>query len=190
MNKWGRGKYGTTGGQAVAARFEDLSGGFIKSSPDSARGFKARLNYLMKHEGGGEALLAAGVKPRPKKIVDWLTGDVKPGAKSRRGVDEAYRALRRRNMARALRAKFRHSRRVTVQPLPYGKLPAQKQKRGQQFEQQPDKSFTVSPGQWDDLIDQWEEGDQEGLDESWMDVVDADAGSPPEAFYEVAYVGF
>lgn len=190
MPSWGRGKYGQSGGRAVAARFEELSGGFYRSSPDSGRGFEARLRYLLEHGGGGEALHAAGIKARPDRIVDWLTGDVTPSAKTRRGVDQAYQGLRRRNVARGLRSQFRSSRRVSVQPLPHRVLPAPKQRRGQQFEQESGREFAVSASQWDRLIDAWEEGDADQLDDEWMDVVDQDAGSPPERYYEVAYVGF
>lgn len=190
MTSWGRGKYGATGGQLVAAQFDRMTGdGFFKSSPDSERGFEARLTYVLKHGGGGEALHAAGVKADKSRVTDWLTGDIKPSRKTRAGVDAAYRQLRRQNLARKLKGRLSRKgtgTRITVEPLPASEVPADRQVRQGMFD---DREINVRAPEWNALVDAWADGDDDALDDAWMDVAD-DLGSPPEAYYEVSHVGF
>lgn len=193
MTSWGRGKYGQSGGAAVAAGLDALAGReglYYRSSPHSDRGFQARLTYVLDHRGGGEALHRHGLRPDVRRVVGWLTGDIKPRASTRDQVDAAYREMRRQNMARSLKSRLgREGRgtRVTVQPLPASQVPQDRQSRQEQFE---DREVTVRPDTWAKLVDAWEEEDWEEMDDVWMDDVAGDMGSPPEAYYEVAHVGF
>jgi hypothetical protein len=172
----------------VAAQFDDYKrAGDIRSDPLSDRGFEARLRYLLEHRGGGEAIHAAGLHPRPARVVDWLTGDISPRAQTRRQIDQAYQALRRRNVARSLKARLAGGRRVTVDPLPASAVPPEKQVRQGQFDE---REVSVSGSTFDRLVDAWEDDDQDDMDDIWVDDVAGDMGSPPEAYYEVAYVGF
>lgn len=191
MPSWGRGKYGESGGRHIAAAFDRYAAGaFFKSDPDSARGFEARLNYLLKHEGGGEAMASAGLRPKTGQVVDWLTGDVRPNKGTRERVDKAYRSLRGKNIARGLKHKLaRDGRgtRVTVEPLPPGKVPPEQRRRQAQFQ---DRETTIRPRDWNRFVDAWADGDDDALDDAWMDDVAGDLGSPPEAYFEVSHVGF
>lgn len=188
MPRWGRGKYGRSGGQAIGEKFDQFAdAGRIRSDPMSARGFEARLRYLLERRGGGEALAAQGVRPRQQQVVDWLTGDVTPRRSTREAVDRAYLGLRRRNVARSLRGRLSEGRRVTVQPLPDTAVPQHQKVRQGQFQ---DREVTIRPATFDRMVDAWEDGDQDELDDLWVEDVASDMGSPPEAYYEVQYVGF
>lgn len=192
MTSWGRGKYGQSGGQAVAARLDAMvpDGLYYRSSPHSDRGFEARLRYVLEHRGGGEALHAHGVRPDVGRVVGWLTGDIKPRRSTREGVDAAYREMRRENVARSLKGRLAgggRGTRVTVEPLPPAQVPLNKATRQNQFET---REVTVRPDTWRKLVDAWEEEDYDTMDDVWIDDVASDMGSPPEAYYEVAHVGF
>lgn len=193
MTKWGHGKYGTSGGRAVAARLDALAGDgglYFRSSPDSERGFQARLRYVLEHRGGGEALNRAGLKPDVDRVVGWLLADTKPTRRSREGVDAAYRELRRQNVARSLRGRLTRPIRVTVEPLPASALPTDRQTRQQQFVDEGDREVTIRPSTWHQFIDAWEDEDYDTMDDVWMDDVAGDMDSPPEGWFEVQHVGF
>lgn len=187
MPSWGHGKYGESGGRKIGEAFDRFAAdSYFRSSPDSERGFEARLRYLLQHGGGAEAMHAQGLRPTTGRVVDWLTGDVRPTRQTRARMDAAYRQVRRRNVARALKQKLSTGRRVTVEPLPASRVPADQRRRQAQFS---DREVTIRPSGWNGLVDAWEDDDLEGLDDEWMDIA-GDMGSPPEAYYEVGHVGF
>lgn len=188
MPRWGRGKYGTTGGEQVGGAFDAYArAGDIRSDPQSERGFEARLRYVLEHRGGGEALHAAGVKADQARVVGWLTGDITPRRATRAAVDQAYRGMRRRNVARALKAQLKGGRRATVSPLPSSAVPPDRQVRQGQFE---DREVSISGETFARMVDAWEDDDDDYLDDLWMDDVAGDMSSPPEAYWEVSHVGF
>lgn len=190
MTEWGRGKYGESGGRHIARAFDAYAADrFFKSDPDSARGFEARLRYLLQHRGGGEAMHREGLRPTTGRVVDWLTGDVRPNRATRERIDRAYRHLRRENIARGLKhrlARDGRGTRVTVEPLAPSKVPPEQRRRQAQFE---DREVTIRPREWSRYVDAWADGDDDALDDAWMDTA-GDLGSPPEAYYEVGHVGF
>lgn len=186
-DEWGQGKYGDTGGEKIAAAFDAWAADrFFRSDPMSARGFKARLRYLAEHRGGMERLARQGMTPRPRQLRQWFAGTVTPRRSTRAAVDRAYRQLRLRNVARALRVKLAGGRRITVEPLDPSAVPANRQVRQAQFD---DRETWVSGAKWARFVDAWEVDDMDHMDALWMDVCD-DLGSPPEAYWEVAHVGF
>lgn len=187
MPEWGHGKYGPTGGELIAAAFDQYAEGkFFRSDPMSPRGFRARLRYLQEHRGGMDLLQQHGVKARPRSVRAWLAGAVAPRRSTREAVDAAYRQLRRHNIARALRRRLADGRRITVEALPPDAVPVHQQTRQQQFD---DREAYVSGATWARFVDAWEYQDWGGMDDLWMDVCD-DLGSPPEGYYEVSHVGF
>lgn len=190
MPSWGHGKYGESGGRKIAAAFDGWAAEkFFRSDPDSARGFEARLNYLLQHRGGAEAMHAQGLRPTTGRVVDWLTGDVRPNRATRARVDQAYREVRKRNVARQLKAQLaRDGRgtRVTVEPLAPSAVPADQRRRQAQFE---DREITIRARDWNAFVDDWVDDDYDAMDDDWMDVA-GDMGSPPEAYFEVSHVGF
>lgn len=188
MAEWGHGKYGPTGGELIRDAFDAYARSrLIRSDPNSRRGVSARLNYLTSHRGGVEALQAQGLAARPRTLRGWLAGLVVPRRSSREAIDRAYRELRIRNVARELRRRLADGRRITVEPLPADAVPHTKQTRQGQFD---DREVFVDGGTWARFVDAWEDDDDRYMDDIWMDDVCGDLGSPPEAYYEVAHVGF
>lgn len=201
MTRWGHGKYGMPGGEAIAARFDQMTkGSFFASSVDDERGFLARLNYLVDTDRGSRALADAGVRLNQAKLTDWLIGDwkgggVKPTADSRRRVDTAYRRVRSHNLANWLKGQLtakdargrERGRRVDVQPLSGSSLPAHQRTRQQQFA---DRRIAVSIRHWRALVDAWAKGDLDAMDDLWMDICDDALGYEASGYYEVAHIGF
>lgn len=188
MPEWGHGQYGPSGGELIGDAFDAYaSSRFFRSDPNSRRGFAARLNYLLGRRGGADALARQGMSPRPRQVRQWLAGLVSPRRSTRAAVDRAYRELRLHNVARDLRRKLASGRRITVEPLPPDAVSHRSATRQGQFD---DREVWVSGALWAQFVDAWEEGDQEGMEDLWMDDVCSDLGSPPEGYYEVAHVGF
>lgn len=204
MTRWGHGKYGMPGGEAIAARFDQMTEGqFFKSSVDDERGFLARLNYLLGPNAGpqgAQALAHAGVRLNEAKLTDWLIGDwkgggVKPIADSRRRVDTAYRRVRARNLGNWLKSQLtvtdargrKRGRRIDVQPLSGGSVPTDQRTRQDQMS---DRRIAVSIRHWYALVDAWARGDLDAMDDLWMDVCDDALGSEASGYYEVAHIGF
>jgi hypothetical protein len=188
---WGHGKYATSGGRLIAARFDELTAGAFFASPaESPRGFEARLRYLLGTDSGARALAAAGIgKGGKAQFVDWLTGDVVPTRATMRHVDTAYRGTRRRNVAADLKRRLARDGRgtkITVEVLPPDRFPPEQRNRRRQVE---DRETTVRPSMWNRLVDAWAQGDFDEMDDAWMDICD-DLGSPPEEYFEVAHIGF
>jgi len=82
-----------------AALTEHYGARGIKSSVDSTRGFKARLNALEKAYGTKRAA-AAAIGVHKDNYTKWTTKGQKPSAASLRKVDAAYQALNRAKRAR------------------------------------------------------------------------------------------
>lgn len=194
--KWGQGKYGVPGGEAIAARFDQMTAGHLFASPvDTERGFRARLEYLLQRESGAQALADAGVPANEQKMVDWLSGAVTPNRKSRQMVETAYRRARSTNIAQWLKGQLitrdaqgnERGRKVDIEPLPGSAVPQHQAVRQSQFE---DRRITISPQEWRALVDSWAQGDIDGMNDEWMDICDDALGSNAAGYYEVAHVGF
>lgn len=187
MPTWGHGKYGKSGGTLIGEAFDRWAADrFIRSDPDSRRGYVARLRYLTTHRGGMDALAGQGMKSRPRQIRQWMAGAVVPRRSTRAAVDAAYRELRGRNVAGALRRKLADGRRITVEPLPPSAVPADHRHRQAQLS---DRETTVDGRMWSRFVGAWEAGDDMRMDDLWIEVCQ-DLGSPPEVYFEVRHVGF
>lgn len=192
MAEWGRGegKHGTPGGRLIAARFDQLvAGSFIASAPDTQRGFRARLEYLLRTESGARAMADADIGRNVRQVTDWLTGDVKPTRATMEKVDAAYRKARTENVARDLKRRLANGgrgTRITVEPLSPRDVPKDHRRRQAQLE---DREINIRPPRWAQFVDAWAEDDSEAMDTLWMDTCD-DISSPPELYFEVAHIGF
>lgn len=203
MAEWGHGQYGMPGGHALAAEFDRMvADRYLKSSPDSEIGIRARLEYLLNREGGATALAAAGIPGKRgeagvRQLVDWLSGAVHPRRATREKIDRAYREVRGRYVARWLKGQLRDARggrgaRVSVEPLPGTALPARSgdgrshRRRQNQFG---DKEFGIPPSRWADLVRAWDVGDLGGMDAMWVDLCDDILGSEGVGYYEVTHIG-
>lgn len=178
------GEYGAQGDPAskhIAAQIDEyaMSGG-IASSPESDRGFFARLNYLVKRKGGGGAMERNGVRPRT--LRDWRSGRTKASRANRERVDRAYQELRRENMMPRLKHELRQ-RQIEITPVNQGNVPRPRQRTLNV------RRKTLRSDQWDAILNAWEDGDFDTIQDVYDDAI-AEDDTDYSAYANVAYVGF
>ena len=173
---------GTLGSAAVAAVLDTLAG-FFASPVHTKRGLAARLRYLTTSQAGTQAMLEAGLTARPRTLKAWLAGKQTPTRKNLALIDDAYKTLRRRNIARYLlgRLNARGGTRVELHPLNQSGVELPRQ-RSLEF-----RSLNIR--RWDEIVASWADGDAQALDDAWTDQI-TDLGSDWGKYEYVNSVGF
>ena len=79
----------------------------------------ARLNYLTSSDHARQAARDAGLTVTDRTLKAWLEGKRHPSGKNLKKIDDAYRVVRRRNVARHLlkRLNANGGTRVEIHPL-------------------------------------------------------------------------
>ncbi|MFJ2818530.1 transcriptional regulator [Streptomyces sp. NPDC087294] len=181
------GKFGARGVrafEAVAVRLDGLVG-FVSSPVSSRRGLLARLRYLRRSGRAWEAARAAGLMVTDRTVKAWLEGKRSPSKVNLERIEVAYRAVRRRNVARYLVGRLnREGRgtRVEFHPLNQSQV-ARPFQRVLEFR-------TVNVRRWDRIVEAWVRGDMGALDEAWVDDVAVDLGSSWGQYDYVSAIGF
>ncbi|QEU90994.1 hypothetical protein [Streptomyces kanamyceticus] len=176
------GARGIKGHEVVARRLDDLAGG-IATPVTARRGLMARLRYLTRSEHARAAAREAGLTVTDRTLKAWLEGRRGPSRKNLERVDAAYRAVRRKNVARHLlgRLNARGGTRVELHPLNQSQVPRPHQ-RVLEFR-------TLNIRRWDRIVDAWAQGDDSALDAAWVDQI-VDLGSQWGQYEYVSNVGF
>ncbi|MCG0069368.1 XRE family transcriptional regulator [Streptomyces sp. FBKL.4005] len=177
------GARGVKGSQAVAQKLDELAGG-IATPVTEKRGFLARVRYLTRSGRQREAARRAGFDVKPATVKNWFSGKSKPSRKSVEAVDRAYREVRRANVARHLKERLnREGRgtRVEIHPLNQSQVSRPRQ-RVVEYRH-------LNVRRWDRIVDAWEAGDEEALDDAWVEVI-VDLGSQWGQYEYVTSVGF
>ncbi|WP_331728840.1 transcriptional regulator [Streptomyces canus] len=180
------GAHGKPGGEAISERLTELAGG-IKSSAASERGLEARLKYLTNSPAGYQAMERAGISVTPRTLIAWLAGDRDPNKANRGRLDAAYADLRRRNVAKSLKKRLSNNgrgTRVEVHPVNQGSVPTPRQRPLDV------RKVNIRPSQWDRLVDQWADGDVDGMNDEWEDIAADTLGSEWGAYTSVSAIGF
>lgn len=180
------GARGKPGGEAIAERLTELAGG-IKSSAISERGLEARLKYLTNSPAGYQAMERAGISVTPRTLIAWLAGDRDPNKANRGHIDTAYADLRRRNVAKSLKKRLNNNgrgTRVEVHPITQAGVTPSRQRALEV------RKVNIRPSQWDRLVDQWADGDIDGMNDEWDDIAADTLGSEWGAYTTVAAIGF
>lgn len=180
------GARGKPGGEAIADRLTELAGG-IKSSATSERGLEARLKYLTNSPAGYQAMERAGISVTPRTLIAWLSGDRDPSKANRGLIDAAYGDLRRRNVAKSLKNRLSNNgrgTRVEVHPVNQGSVPGPRQRDLNV------RKVNIRPSQWERLVDQWSDGDTDGMNDEWEAIAEDTLGSEWGAYTSVAAIGF
>ncbi|MFI1183721.1 transcriptional regulator [Streptomyces sp. NPDC020799] len=178
------GARGIRGSEAVARKLDELAGG-IATPVAVRRGLMARLHYLTRSEKSRQAARDAGLTVTERTLKAWLEGRRRPSKTNLDRVDAAYRAVRRRNVARHLTARLnREGRgtRVEIHPLNQSQVPRPLQ-RVVEYR-------TMNVRRWDKIVDSWAVGDYQGLDDAWTTDVLPDLGSQWGQYEYVTNVGF
>ncbi|MFD4542114.1 transcriptional regulator [Streptomyces bauhiniae] len=179
------GHYGADGqrGSEAAARVLDSLTGGITSPPTTTRGLKARLRYLTRSTAGHDVIQEAGITVTPRTLKAWLAGKQRPNKANRTKIDNAYRALRRRNVARYLlqRLNANGGTRVEIHPLDQSHVPIPHQ-RVLEYRR-------LNIRNWDAIIDAWSKNQPRALDDAWIDQI-VNLGSQWGKYEYVTSVGF
>ncbi|MFI8930665.1 helix-turn-helix domain-containing protein [Streptomyces sp. NPDC053474] len=181
------GKYGARGikGHEAVARQLDRLAGFIATPVTVRRGLVARLHYLTRSERSREAAREAGLTVTDRTVKAWLEGKRSPSKRNLEKIEAAYRAVRRRNVARYLLARLNRDgrgTRVEFRPLNQSQVERPRQ-RVVEFR-------TLNVRHWGRIVEAWVRGDGAALDEAWGDDAVVDLGSQWGQFEYVSNIGF
>ncbi|MET9497414.1 transcriptional regulator [Streptomyces sp. NPDC006552] len=177
------GAQGIKGYQAVARQLDALAG-FIATPVSQRRGLLARLRYLTRSDRARAAARAAGLTATERTIQAWLDGRRSPSKANLARIDDAYRQVRRQNVARHLAARLNRSgrgTRVEIHPLNQAQVPRPQQRVIEHR--------TLNVRHWDGLVQAWADGDDQALDAAWVDHV-VDLGSQWGQYEHVTNIGF
>lgn len=180
------GKYharGTKGHELVARQLDSYLT-YITTPVTTERGLLARLHYLTRTDHARQAARDAGLTVTDATVNAWLNGERRPLKRNLAAVEDAYRAVRRHNVARHLLSRLnREGRgtRVEIHPL--------------------DQSLVSRPLQrvvghrhlnvrhWDRIVDAWAVGDDRALDDAWVEKI-VDLGSQWGQYEYCTSIGF
>ncbi|MFD9904075.1 transcriptional regulator [Streptomyces sp. NPDC059063] len=181
------GKYGARGikGHEAVARRLDTLANFIATPVTARRGLLARLHYLTRTEHARAAARQAGLTVSDRTLKTWLDGKRSPSKKNLEKVEAAYRAVRRRNVARYLLARLSRNGRgtsVELHPLNQSQVDRPRQ-RVVEFRR-------LNVRHWDRIVEAWSQDDYEALDEAWVNDAVIDLGSQWGQYEYVANIGF
>ncbi|MFF4758267.1 transcriptional regulator [Streptomyces sp. NPDC001292] len=168
------GKYGARGvkGHEAVARQLDALAGFVVTPITTRRGLLARLHYLTRTEHARRAAREAGLTVTDRTLNAWLEGRRSPSKKNLERVETAYRAVRRHNVARYLLARLnREGRgtRVEFHPVNQSQVVRPRQRVVEY------RSLNVR--HWDRIVAAWAAGDDQALDDAWVNDAVVDLGS-------------
>ncbi|MFC8198303.1 transcriptional regulator [Streptomyces sp. NPDC057298] len=180
------GKYGAHGikGHEAVARQLDALAGYIATPITARRGLQARLHYLTRTAHARQAARAAGLTVTDRTLRAWQAGTRTPSRKNLERIEQAYRTVRRANVARYLTARLNkegRGTRVEIHPVNQSRVDRPRQ-RAVEFR-------TMNVRNWDRIVDAWAAGDDQELDEAWVDQV-VDLGSQWGQYEYVTNVGF
>ncbi|WP_263163958.1 transcriptional regulator [Streptomyces sp. SCSIO ZS0520] len=178
------GARGIKGGEAIARQLDRLAGG-ITSPVTTRRGLLARLNYLTRSPRARRAARAAGLTVTDRTLKAWQDGTRSPSPRNLRRVEDAYRQVRRRNVARHLLARLNRGgrgTRVEIHPLDQSQV-VRPHQRVLEYR-------TMNVRRWENLVGAWADGDTAALDEHWVGEYLSDLGSQWGSYEYVTNIGF
>ncbi|MDF4254578.1 transcriptional regulator [Streptomyces sp. WMMB303] len=164
-----------------------LEGG-IRSPVTTRRGLHARLNYLTNSPAGYQAMREAGITVARGTLRRWIQHKQTPSRDNLSRIEAAYRAYRRRNVARHLlqRLNARGGTRVEIQPLDQSAV-ADPRKRVIPTDVAGFRRLRIRT--WDRIVDAWAAGDAEALGDAWDGQL-TDLGSQWGQYEYATSVGF
>lgn len=179
------GKYGARGikgGEAVARQLDRLVS-FIATPITSPRGLTARLRYLTASSRARAAAKAAGLDVTDRTVREWQRGTRKPSKANLARIERAYRTVRRRNVERHLLARLNEQggTRVEIHPMNQSGVDRPRTR------DVPMRTLNIR--HWDALVHAWADGDDDDLEEAWVDEI-GDLGSQWGQYEYVTNVGF
>ena len=177
------GKFGARGikGHEAVARQLDALAGYIATPITARRGLLARLHYLTRTDHARAAAHAAGLTVTDRTLQAWLAGTRTPSRKNLAAIEQAYRTVRRENVARYLLARLNRGTRVEIHPLNQSQVDRPHQRTLEY------RSMNVR--HWDRIVAAWAADDDQELDDAWVDQI-VDLGSQWGQYEYVTNIGF
>ncbi|MFL1906089.1 transcriptional regulator [Streptomyces tauricus] len=169
-------------GPAGRARGTESAG--FTTPVTARRGLAARLNYLTRSTHALTAARAAGLTVTGRTLRAWQGGTRTPSRKNLAAIEQAYRTVRRENVARYLLARLNRDgrgTRVEIQPVNQARVDRPRQ-RAVEFR-------TMNVRRWDRIVGAWAAGNDQELDEAWVDQI-IGLGSQWGQYEYVTNVGF
>lgn len=190
------GKYGARGapgGEALGIALGRMVSG-ISSPVDSERGLAARLNYLTKSDAGYAAMDRAGIHVAPRTLMAWLAEERTPNKANLARLDAAYWDLRRRNVAKDLKARLHNGgrgTRVEINPVNESRVD-RKHQRGEGLRRRlSTRDVNVRDlDLWDRAVDAWMDDDEGELEDVWQQICQDHLGTDWEAYAYVDSIGW
>ncbi|MFJ2950715.1 transcriptional regulator [Streptomyces sp. NPDC087226] len=177
------GARGIKGHQAVARQLDALVD-YIASPPTTRRGLAARLHYLTRTPHALAAARAAGLTVTDRTLKAWLDGARRPSNANLARVEDAYRTVRRHNVARHLSARLHRAgrgTRVEIHPVNQSGVERPRQ-RAVEYR-------TLNIRHWEAIVDAWAAGDEQAMDDAWVEQI-VDLGSQWGQYEYVTNIGF
>ncbi|MGW2964445.1 transcriptional regulator [Streptomyces sp. NPDC001220] len=163
----------------------DVLAGYVATPITARRGLLARLHYLTRSDRARAAAREAGLTATPRTIRAWLAGTCSPSRANLAAIEQAYRAVRRENVARYLLARLNRDgrgTRVEFHPLNQSQV-SRPHQRAVEFR-------TLNVRRWDRIVAAWVADDDDALDHAWVDDAVVDLGSPWGQYEYVTNIGF
>ncbi|MFS8202605.1 transcriptional regulator [Streptomyces sp. CWNU-52B] len=180
------GKYGARGvkGHELVARRLDSYVTYLTTPLTTERGLLARLHYLTRTDHARRAARAAGLSVTDATLNAWLKGERRPLKKNLAAIEDAYRTVRRANVARYLLTRLnREGRgtRVEIHPLNQSLVSRPLQRTLEHR--------TLNVRNWDRIIDAWAAANDRALDDAWIEKI-VDLGSQWGQYEYCTSIGF
>lgn len=176
------GAEGVKGGRALARSLDERTFDHdVEWRRSEEECLQRAVTYLTRKTGGPAALQAHGIQEDLGTLIAWLDGPAAPNTDQRRWLEEAFRDLRRRNIAPSLihQLNARGGTRIEFT----GAAQDAVQDRHRREERLRKKNIY----RWDDIVHAWARQDWLLLQELWLDVIgDMDDYSRYES---VTYIG-
>ncbi|WP_030288974.1 hypothetical protein, partial [Streptomyces catenulae] len=163
----------------------DKLAGFIATPVSVRRGLMARLHYLTRSDHARAAAREAGLTVTDRTVKAWLDGKRAPSRRNLARIEEAYRTVRRKNVARYLLGRLnREGRgtRVEFHPL--------NQSQVSRPHQRVVAYRVLNVRHWDAVVRAWADSDDDALDRAWFDDITIELGSDYGAYEYVTNIGF
>jgi hypothetical protein len=177
------GARGVKGHEAVARQLDALAG-YVATPVSARRGLLARLHYLTRTDQARRRAREAGLTVTDRTLKAWLEGRRSPSRQNLERIEQAYRTVRRENVARYLLARLNRAgrgTRVEIHPLNQSQVSRPRQ-RVVEYR-------TLNVRHWDRIVQAWAAGDDQELDNAWVDQI-VDLGSQWGQYEYVTNIGF
>ncbi|MGX1886934.1 transcriptional regulator [Streptomyces sp. NPDC055287] len=181
----GFGRLGAQGVPAAVALTTTLDeiAGITHPYPTAEAGCRRHLLYLTRSRAGYALMQHSGIRLDRRKIAAWLSEERSPRAEQRLRVEEAFRLLRRRNMAPSLTRRLNSDggTRVEIYPVDQSKVDAKHQRAA--------RWRRKNIYRWDPIVAAWSRSDLRDLTHQWQDVI-SDLDSDWRQYEHVTHLGF